>query len=142
MEDKQELRTALEKLEESNKQQARFTRLQCWFSLISALCCAVILFLLWSLMPQITQIGAQAEQALTDMQATLTNLEIITDQLAEADLGTMANNVDTLVTTSQTGVEEALKKLNGIDFDTLNEAIRNLADVVEPLAKFFNVFNR
>ena len=32
--------------------------------------------------------------------------------------------------------------LNAIDFDTLNKAIQHLSDVVEPLAKFFNVFNR
>ena len=33
------------------------------------------------------------------------------------------------------------EKLNIIDFETLNQAIEDLADVVEPLAKFFNVFN-
>ena len=27
------------------------------------------------------------------------------------------------------------------DLDTLNKAIKDLADVVEPLARFFNVFN-
>jgi hypothetical protein len=37
-------------------------------------------------------------------------------------------------------VEEALDKLNGIDLDTLNRAIADLAAVVEPLANFFNRF--
>ena len=93
-------------------------------------------------MPQITLIGQQAEITLADLQTTLTNLEVITAELAEADLGSMADNVDSLVTSSQAGVEQAMEKLNSIDFDTLNRAIRNLSDVVEPLAKFFNVFNR
>ena len=34
-----------------------------------------------------------------------------------------------------------LAKLDTIDLDTLNKAIQDLADVVEPLARFFNVFN-
>jgi len=52
------------------------------------------------------------------------------------------DNVDSLVTTSQQSVRQITDKLNAIDFETLNLAIEDLADVVEPLAKFFNVFNR
>ena len=142
MDDRQELKNILEQLDRSNRQQARFAKLQCLFSLIAALCCVGVLYLIWSLMPQITLIGQQAEITLADLQTTLTNLEVITAELAEADLGSMADNVDSLVTSSQAGVEQAMEKLNSIDFDTLNSAIRNLSDVVEPLAKFFNVFNR
>ena len=71
----------------------------------------------------------------------LANLEIVTDQLAGMDLGSMVKNVDALVNTSQAGVEQAIDKINAIDFVTLNRAIADLADVVEPLAKFFNVFH-
>ena len=42
----------------------------------------------------------------------------------------------------QSSVKQITDKLNAIDLDTLNAAIENLADVVEPLARFFNVFNR
>ena len=142
MDERQEFKDTLAQLEKSNQQQARFARLQCLFSLIAALCCAGVLYLIWSLMPQITLIGEQAEVTLANLQTTLTNLEMITEELAEADLGSMVDNVDSLVTSSQNGVEQAMKKLNSIDFDTLNKAIKNLSDVVEPLAKFFNVFNR
>jgi len=142
MDEKQEFKDTLEQLEKSNRQQARFAKLQCLFSLIAALCCAGVLYLVWSLMPQITLIGDQAEVTIADLQTTLSNLEVITNQLAEADLGGMANNVDSLVTTSQASVEQITERLNAIDFDTLNKAIQHLSDVVEPLAKFFNVFNR
>lgn len=53
----------------------------------------------------------------------------------------MVENVDELTASSQKNIKEAVEKLNSIDFDTLNKAIENLAAVVEPLAKFFNVFN-
>ena len=71
----------------------------------------------------------------------LENLEIVTAQLADMELGDMIRNVDSLVTTSQDSLEQMMAKLNTIDFESLNDAIRNLADVVEPLAKFFNVFH-
>lgn len=46
-----------------------------------------------------------------------------------------------LVTTGQDSLEQMMARLNAVDFKSLNQAIRNLADVVEPLAKFFNVFH-
>ena len=60
---------------------------------------------------------------------------------AQLDLAGMVENVDTLATTSQSAVEHATEKLDTIDLETLNKAIADLADVVEPLAKFFNVFH-
>ena len=135
MEEKQELKELLERLDESNRQQAKFAKWQCIFSIAAAVCCVGLFILVCTLMPQLQTMSGQ-------METVLTNLEIVTDQLAGMDLGTMVQNVDSLVTTSQVGVEQALEKLNGIDFETLNQAIKDLADVVEPLAKFFNVFSR
>ena len=85
-------------------------------------------------MPQVRELTARTE-------TVLENLETVTAQLADMELGDMIRNVDSLVTTSQDSLEQMMAKLNTIDFESLNQAIRNLADVVEPLAKFFNVFN-
>lgn len=135
MEEKQGLQELLEELKDSNRKQANYGKWQFIFTCLSALCCVGIFALVLSLMPQVQDLAAQ-------MESVLTNLEDITTQLAETDLNGMVDNVDALVNTSQQGVEQAMKKLNAIDFDTLNQAIQNLADVVEPLAKFFNIFNR
>ena len=133
MEEKQELQELLKRLDESNRQQAKYARWQCILSVASALCCVGLFVLVWQLMPQV--------QALTSQKETvLTNLEIVTEQLAGMDLGEMVRNVDELVVTSRAGVEETMSKLNSIDFAELNRAIGNLSDVVEPMAKFFNVF--
>ena len=70
----------------------------------------------------------------------LINLETVTNQIAEVDFGAMVKNVDDLVVTSQAGVEQAMDQISAIDFKTLNQAIKDLSDVVAPLAKFFNVF--
>jgi uncharacterized protein YoxC len=133
MEEKQELQELLKRLDESNRQQAKYARWQCILSVAAAVCCVGLFVLVWQLMPQV--------QALTgQMETVLTNLETVTAQLAGMDLGEMVRNVDDLVVTSQAGVEETMAKLNSIDFDELNRAIGNLSDVVEPMAKFFNVF--
>ena len=134
MEDKQELRELLERLDQSNRQQARYARWQCMFSILSAVCVIGLFVLVYTLMPQVQELTAQTE-------VVLTNLTQVTDQLADMDLGTMIENVDELVVTSQSGVDQAMKKLNQIDFDTLNQAIGDLSDVVEPLASFFNIFH-
>ena len=80
-------------------------------------------------------------------EAVLTNLETVTTELANVDLNSMVQNVDALVTdvdglvgTSQVGVEQAMEKLNAIDFDALNEAIKDLCDVIDPIARFFNKY--
>lgn len=133
MEDKKELQELLERLDQSNRQQAKYARWQCIFSVAAAVCCVGLFVLVYNLMPEVRSLTGQ-------METVLANLELVTDQLAGMDLGSMVRNVDDLVVTTQEGVEQTMNRLNSIDFETLNQAIKNLSDVVEPLAKFFNTF--
>ena len=52
----------------------------------------------------------------------------------------MGNNMDTFITENAESVEQVMKKLDDIDFEGLNSAIKDLGDVVEPLANFFGKF--
>lgn len=133
-------------------QQQRFAKWQCILTGVAAACCLGIFILVCTLMPRVYGLVEQTETVLTDLEAVtgqlegqmdviLTNLDEVTQELAQADLAAMVENVDTLATTSQSAVEHATEKLDTIDLDTLNKAIQDLADVVEPLARFFNVFN-
>ena len=133
MEDKKELQELLERLDQSNRQQAKYARWQCIFSVAAAVCCVGLFVLVYHLMPEVRSLTGQ-------METVLANLELVTDQLAGMDLGSMVRNVDDLVVTTQEGVEQTMGRLNAINFEELNRAIRNLSDVVEPLAKFFNTF--
>ena len=133
MEDKKELQELLERLDQSYRQQAKYARWQCIFSVAAAVCCVGLFVLVYHLMPEVRSLTNQ-------METVLTNLELVTDQLAGMDLGSMVRNVDDLVVTTQEGVEQTMNQLNAINFEELNRAIRNLSDVVEPLAKFFNTF--
>ena len=42
----------------------------------------------------------------------------------------------------QQSLEQTMEKLDSIDTEKLNQAIDDLSAVVEPLAKFFNVFQK
>ena len=145
MEEKQTLEKLLYK-------QNRYAKWQCILTAAAALCCVGIFVLVLTLMPPIQAVTEQMNTVLTDLEAVtgqlegemdtiLSNLNTVTDELARADLEGMVADVDSFVTTGQEAVEQATEKLNIIDFETLNQAIGDLADVVEPLAKFFNVFN-
>lgn len=140
MDNNQKLMDLLEQMEKANRKQVAYARLQFVFSVIAAICCILLLLAGVKVLPQLQEAALQAE-------TVLTNLETVTTELAQADLIGMVENVDALVTnvdglvgTSQEGVEQTMAKINAIDFDALNDAIKDLSDVIEPIAKFFNTF--
>lgn len=133
MEENKELMELLQKIEKANRQQVKLTRLVCIFALIAALCCGCLFGVVYNTLPQINAVMSQ-------LQTVLTNLEKTTAQLSAMDFTAMIEDVDTLVTTGQQGLEQTMKKLNTIDMETLNQAIRDLAAVVEPMSKLMSVF--
>ena len=140
MENEHRILQLLEQIEKTNQKNVLYARLQFVFAAVAAVCCAVLLFSGLKVLPELQAAATQAE-------IVLNNLEDVTTELAKADLGSMVenvdglvSNVDALVSTSQVGVEETMDKLNKIDFDALNQAIEDLSDVIEPIAKFFKTF--
>ena len=133
MEQKPTSQELLSRLEQSMEKQNKYMKLQCIFTGAALLCCGIMLFFALSVLPEMKALSQQSE-------TTLKNLEAITEQLSSADLESMVEDVDALVTTSQSAVEQAAEKMNAIDIDTLNQAIKDLAAVVQPLANFFNLF--
>ena len=140
MENNDKMIQLLEDIKKANRQQALFSKLQFVFAAIAVLCCVIMLCSVLKVLPMIQDIATEAE-------TMISNLETVTADLAKSDLlsivedmDDLVGNVDGLVKTSQSGVEQALQKINGIDFDALNEAIDDLSDVIEPIAKFFNKY--
>ena len=140
MENNEKMMDLLERMEKANRKQVAYARLQFIFTLIAAACCVVLLFSGMKILPQLQEAALQAE-------TVLSNLESVTTELAQADLSGMVENVDVLVTnvdglvgTSQTAVEQTMTKINSVDFEALNDAIKDLSAVIEPIANFFNTF--
>lgn len=133
MEENREILELLQSIEKTNRQQLRTGRLQCLFSLIAAAFCGAAFVLVFQFLPQLTDVTAR-------MQTVLGNLEQVTQQLSAIDMAGMVADVDALVTTGQQGLNQAIEKITALDIDTLNQAIQDLADVIEPLAKLNSMF--
>jgi len=135
----------LEKLEESSRRQVRLARAQCVFSAVTLVCCIALLIIAVMFLPKLEALVTQVSTFVDNAEQVVENLNTISTDLADLDLSTMMENmsglitdVDELITTTQEGLENTLEKIDKIDFDALNKAIKDLADVIEPLAKFFN----
>ena len=140
MENDQKLLKLIEDMEKANRKQVTYARLQFIFSIVAAVCCMALLLSGMKVLPRLQETAAQAE-------VVLSNLETVTSELADSNLSSMVENVDALVenvdglvSTSQSGVEQTIEKINAIDFEALNAAIKDLSDVIEPIAKFINTF--
>ena len=133
MEENKEVLELLRKIEKSNRQKIRMGRILCVLALVAALCCTAAFGVIACLVPQVNTVLAQT-------QSVLGNLETTSQQLASLDLESMISDVDALVVSGQAGIEQSMEKLNTVDFETLNKAIQDLSDVIEPLAKFSNMF--
>ena len=147
MEENKEVLQLLKQIEKANRRQTLCCIALCIFAMIAALCCIVTFVAIYQIIPQLTQIVPQitavipkVTEVITQMQTVLTNLEKTTSQMAQLDLSVMVNDVNELVVTGQQSLEQTMAKLESIDFATLNKAIKDLAAVVEPLAKVSSVF--
>ena len=123
----------MKKMEENSRKQLNYARIQCIFSVVAAGCCVALLIMVMQMIPTVQDFVGQAEVILAD-------LETATHNLSKIDLTGTVENVNALLTTTQSGVEEAMTKINAIDFETLNSAIQDLADVIKPLANAANWF--
>ena len=130
----------LEKIEKQSRRQLLFTKILCLLCVIMLICTLVLTLSITGAVKEILTI-AQPLQRMADQAGTvMANLDTVAQDLADADLGSMVESVNTLAADSQSVITEAMEKLDTIDIDTLNQAIQDLADVVEPLAKVSKIF--
>ncbi|MEG0369444.1 MAG: hypothetical protein RR590_00240 [Hungatella sp.] len=132
-----EFKSMMERIEASNAGQEKYAKKQYQMSKITAmasiLVLGIVLFAAVSILPKVND-------TFQNMDIIMKDLEQITAELAAADLQQMITDVDHLVTSSEQNIQDALTQVNSIDIDTLNQAIKNLSDVISPLANFFNRF--
>ena len=142
------------KLEKNSRQQALLGKILCVLC-AAVLVCSLVMTVavtgaasqliavvtpLQNVAGQIEDVAGQVQAMTGQAETIMDNMEIVTQTLADADLGTMVENVNVLAAESQSVVSDAMEKLDTIDIDTLNKAIQDLSDVVEPLAKVSKLF--
>ena len=130
-----ELRELIEKTEAAGKKQNTIMTIQLIFTLVMT--AAFITMLVY-----VIKTATSVNDITQELKHTVDNVNTISDELAAADLEETVKNINNLAITSQEKLTEAAEKINKIDIDELNSAIKNLSDTVEPLAKFFNLFSK
>ena len=115
MENDQELGKRLSTLEEHSRQQLKYTRLQCLFSLISLVCCVIVVILVFTALPRVEAMVGQAELILGNLETAtreLANMDVtsLVQQMQSllTNVDSLVSNVDTLVSTNQDGLVETL----------------------------------
>ena len=147
MENNQDTKALLMRLEKHSRQQALFTKVLCILC-AAVLVCALVLTVaiagvtmeLKQTIQPLQQVAGQVEDMAGQAQTVMGNLNTVTQALADADLSSIVDNMSTLTVESQAAVADAMEKLDTIDIDTLNKAIADLAEIVEPLAKVSKIF--
>ena len=144
MENNQEI---LKNLEKNSAQQLLFTKILCILCALVLVCSLVMMFSitgtvkeLMALAQPLQELTAQVQALAAEADMVMADLGTVAESLAAADLGSIVENVNMLASESQSAVAGAMKKLDAIDIDMLNQAIRDLADVVEPLAKITRIW--
>ena len=149
MQENKEVLELLRKIEKNNRMQTFSGYARTGLMLVCAVCMIVLTVAVLRLLPQIQDIiteaklaVSQASQAVNQVGTVLDYLEKTSYQLSQVDYAGMVSNVDGLVTTGQQSLQATMDKLNGIDFDALNKAIKDLAAVTESLSKVARLFGR
>ena len=142
MEENKEMLELLRRIDRNSRMQTYAGYVRTGLMVVCAVCMAVLVVMVYRMLPQINEILDQARLAMGQIQTVLANLEQTTDQLAQVDLESMVSNVDALVVSGQQSLEASMAKLNSVDFDALNQAIKDLSAVIEPLAKMTRLFGR
>ena len=87
-------------------------------------------------MTDLNAITSVLAQSLPEM---MEELSVIIEELSGmiGEMPDMIRELDVLMETSGEGISTAIEKVSAIDIEALNEAIRDLQAIVEPLAKLF-----
>lgn len=91
---------------------------------------AVVLITVLAAAPRIGAVLGRAEQAAD-------SLEQVSRQLEQADIPGLLEEVDGLVSQSTDTAEAAMEKIEELDVASLNKAIVDLKNLIEPLARLF-----
>lgn len=129
----------LAKLIENSEKQLFYERARAFLSAVSAL---AIIGCLVVIVPVILKTAANVDTVITQVSEAIPLAEETMKGIAEMSgaVTEMGRNMDDFVTENAETVSGLMQQIEAVDFEGLNKAIKDLGDVVEPFAKFFNRF--
>ena len=118
----------------TEKKQLKYQKLSFLMALFSCLFTAAMLVILIIV---IQAIMPKVDTIYNSTMVSLNNLETLTEDLKAANLSGTVGNINTLTVQATGDLGTTMEKLNDIDLEGLNEAIKNLNATVKPMADFF-----
>ncbi len=135
----EEMLSVLRSIKEHEELQTKYAKKQGRVVALAALFCVAIMIgvgiLVLSILPKVVVLLDQANTIAVQADDVMKDLNVVTKQLAQADITGMIDDVGSLVVESEESINEAMKKIDAMDIEGLNKAINDLGDIVEPLAK-------
>ncbi len=137
-EEKADVQSLLERIDKNVAKQTRYSRLQFFCSAISVVILVVALLAVgMKLFPLIDQVSG----TLTTVNTTIQDMKLAEMTKSVTDLAAAGSEgiSDALkqIDAAMGGVEKAIKVIEGLDIQGLNDGITKLNEVLEPMAKFF-----
>ena len=129
-EDTQQL---IRELGESGKKRSRLLHI---LTIANVALAAAVLITLIVLVPRTLNMVSDAQDTLN----SINEIAAGTKEIVESADG-LLQEAETIMGDSETGLEAAVNNFNSVDFETLNKAINDLADAVEPLANLSRLFD-
>jgi hypothetical protein len=78
-----------------------------------------------------------AEDTLESVNEAIDNINVMSGSITQT-----SENMNGMLSENAQALTDAVEKMNAIDFETLNKAIKDLHDAVGPFANFMNKFSR
>lgn len=129
----------LRELVKNSEKQLFYSRMAAFTAVIAVILLAVCMMIV---VPPVIKTVNRANDIMVQASETIeladTAIESVTEM--SQSITDMGNNMDAFITENSESVQEIMKKFDEIDFEGLNGAIKDLGDVVEPLANFFGKF--
>ena len=126
-----------ELIREILKEQKRHTGAAWITAFFAALTAAGMVAALILVVPKALTTMKNVDQVMTAIGVTAEHANKTMDEIDQ-----MVGNVNELVMENTEEVDAALDQITSIDIETLNESIRKLNEVVEPLSRMFSVLGR
>ncbi len=133
----EETLATLKSIERASKQQAFYTKVCASGTIATAILVVVAVIAGFIAYQKAAAAVEDVMEQIDGFSAQLTSLDL--SEMNDSIAG-MVENIDDLVSESRDGIAAATESMSEIDISSLNDAIEDLQDVMEPLASFFNIF--
>lgn len=111
-------------------EQKKHNKRQFIMMMVCMICCigmfAAVAFTAFTIIPVVGEISIAVSDLSTTLETNLESLQVISDSIVNENV--------------VGGLADGIQKINDIDIETLNSAIKDLQDIVAPLAKTVSFF--